>query len=119
MGMPIHNPKHNKNNKWVAAYICWVCIVCIIGLFECSSKDNLAKFLDNVPGSILIISCLYIAKPNILTKIASYWKYYSLPLLIVIIITSKINDVYGFYLCFLQIYLLFFKALNKKTKLSY
>ena len=106
-----------KSNKWVAAYICWVCIVCIIGLFECCSKDNLAKFLDNVPGSILIISCLYIAKPNILTKIASYWKYYSLPLLIVIIITSKINDVYGFYLCFLQIYLLFFKALNKKNKI--
>ncbi len=106
-----------RNNKWVAAYICWVCIVCIIGLFECYSKNNLANFLVNTPGTILIISCLYIAKPNLLLKIATYWKYYSLPLLIIIIITCKINDVYGFYLCFLQIYLLFFKTLNRKSKI--
>lgn len=71
----------------------------------------------NTPGTILIISCLYIAKPNLLLKIATYWKYYSLPLLIIIIITCKINDVYGFYLCFLQIYLLFFKTLNRKSKI--
>ena len=85
-----------KNNKWVAAYICWVCIVCIIGLFECYSKNNLANFLVNTPGTILIISCLYIAKPNLLLKIATYWKYYSLPLLIIIIITCKIILYYVF-----------------------
>lgn len=102
-------------------YLIWMLYKCLCSIPELKNNDFIYIFNVNCSGSLMIISAFFIAKPLYLTSIVKYFKLWTIPLTLIVAIYMEPQeyfgtDVFGFYLCFLQIYCMFWSMLKYQTR---
>lgn len=98
-------------------YFGWICFRSFAGFSYFSNINYLTNLIRFVPATILICSIQFLARKKYLTAIIHYWKITLLPCLLIIALLCKSAGVFGFFLCILQIYLIWIRVFNRKTQI--
>lgn len=109
---------HNMEYLPLYLYLGWICFNIIRSLWMDEGRSNFTEFLIyNGTGTLSIVSILYIAQPDVLSSIIASQKKWIFPLSILILIDLTSIRHFGFYIAIIQIYLVCFSILNRKTKI--
>lgn len=107
----------NKTYWPLYLYLFWITLCSLIAFTELYNDSYIRVFIQHVSGTLVISSIVFLARPKILMYIMKYWKCLSVPLSLVVLLLLETLPPFGFYISILQIFLLLFSILNKKTKI--
>lgn len=97
-------------------YVIWIVICSVLAFPYLSNNSYVRVYINHVAGTLALSSVVFIAYPKCLSYILSYWRNYTVLLSIILLPFLITFHAFGFYINILQIFLLLFFVLNRKTQ---
>lgn len=97
-------------------YLVWIGFRSIVGFQYSGHWEYFWNLIKYIPATFLICSIQFLSKKKYFVQIIDLWKKSLVPCLLLIAILCSSLGTFGFFLCIVQIYLIWIKVFNRRTQ---